>query len=135
MGYDTLHIPNQYNVSADLWPSFLIFCSLDRGERRDILCRGTDHGRGGAFSGRQGVKVRSMAVFAFNDPVIGRQIVFHVFVVAFFAAASLLALVFDFEGFPLVDIAKTVKIVSKTFPVNPKIRRDHKKSDALEQGD
>jgi hypothetical protein len=69
--------------------------------------------------------VGAVAIFTFNHPMIGGQVLFDVFIVAFFTPASLFSLVFYREGFPVVDIAQSIKIVSKAFAMYPKIRRDH----------
>jgi hypothetical protein len=71
------------------------------------------------------VEVRAVAIFTFNHPMIGGQILFDVFIVAFFTPASLFTLVFYREGFPVVDIAQPIKIVSKALAMYTKIRRDH----------
>jgi hypothetical protein len=71
------------------------------------------------------MKIRAVAIFTFNHPMIGGQVLFDVFIVAFFTPAGLFTLVFYWEGLPVIDIAQPIKIVSKAFAMYPKIRRDH----------
>jgi hypothetical protein len=81
------------------------------------------------------IEVGAVAIFTFNHSMIGGQILFDVFIVAFFTPAGFFTLVFYWEGFPVVDIAQSIKIVSKALAVYPKIRRDHYKPHDPDQDD
>ena len=71
------------------------------------------------------MKVRAVTIFTLNHSMIGGQVLFDIFIVAFFTPASLFSLVFYREGLPVIDIAQPIKIVSKAFAMYPEIRRDH----------
>jgi hypothetical protein len=67
--------------------------------------------------------------------MIGGQVLFDVFIVAFFTPAGRFTLVFYREGLPIVDTAHPIKIISKCLAVYAKIRRDDDESYDLDQSE